>query len=194
MQRIVNFGTICLSVAIYLLAYGTYAFGAENLNLQQTPKPAQIYKTEQLTKEQFKALPDNAVIEHKGKRETKKQYVAEQEQVAKARHEQIMKHIDAKYRATGDAQRAKFVKIRKDQIEANNARLMAKIKAENTKRKQVASRTQPSSKALSPQYIAIQKEALQLYARSQKATTPDERKQIDQRAGQLVQQLKQMGH
>jgi len=148
-----------------------------------------IYKIEQITKEQFSALPGDAVIEHKGQKLTKTQFISQmaQEKAAiKAEHERDLPKMRAKLQAAAKAKQAEFTKAHKDKVRANNEKLMAEVRKKNVGRQTTSSKSIPEAHAR--QYLTIQKEARDIYTRAKKVS-PAERKQLDQRAGQLAQQL-----
>lgn len=133
---------------------------------------SQVLKADQLTKrqlnQQLRQLPDSAVIESRGQRLT----VGE----IKARGAQRAREALAKARASAaqekarlDARLAQFEQQRQAKLAAGRAQAMAEF----------ARLRQPE---------AIQEEAAQLLQRA-KTASPGERAQIEQRAGQLLQQL-----
>jgi hypothetical protein len=175
-------GTIkYLFMASLMVAGTTAAFGADKPSPQKTSTP---YKIEQLNREQFKALPDNAVVERNGKTMSKKQFIAAEKRSAKALRERKMPQIRAKLKAAADSENAKFLKEQRAQLDAENTR---RLKEEKARRKNVKSQTH------SPQYLAIRKETMELHTKYQQAT-PAEREKIDKRAGELTAQLKRMGY
>jgi len=137
----------------------------------------QVYKAEGLTKDKFNALPDNAVIEVKGVQMTKQQLIASKKQ---KRDEAIsrMKTKAAVPNTQFEAARTKFLQEQKNKLDADNAK--AKTKFERMKTN-------------SSKYAEIKNEALKLNEKSKNAT-PAEQEQIEKRANELVQQLKQMGY
>jgi len=165
--KILNITLLCLILC--LAAFAASIFAAENLSAQ-----GKFLKGEQLTKEQFKALPDNALIEFKGQQKTKGQIIAEEEQKSK----QALAKMKNVSKSQFEAARAKFLQEQKAKIEAANA----KAKADFNR-----------LKANSAKYAAIKQEALQLFNKS-KTAPPAEQEQIEKRANELLQQLKQIGY
>ncbi len=172
----------CLFAGIYLS--GSTVLAAE---VRQT---GNIYHCEKLTKEQFRSLPDSAVIECKGKRLTKGQRNAE----ANARFEQRKKQLNKKSTSKFETANAKFIKTENDRIKADNAKALAAFNQKKMSDQNLKTRSKKMSPAQKTQYLAIQKEARDLHAKAQTAKTPAERRQIDQRAAELATQLKQTGH
>jgi len=135
-----------------------------------------VLRADQLPKKQFdqqlRQLPDSAVIESQGKRFTVGEIRA---RAAQRRREMAAKAqaSAAQAKARLEAGRAEFLQQQQAKLQADNAKTMAEF----GRLRQVA---------------AIEQEAAQLFQRSQRAA-PGERAQIEQRAGQLLQQLQQMG-
>jgi len=158
-----------LLLILCLAAFIAYSPAADNLSAQ-----GKVLKGEELTKEQFKALPDSAVIEFKGQQKTKGQIIAEVEQKRKQTLAKMKNVSKSQFEVT----RAKFLQEQKAKIEAANAKAKADFER---------------LKANSAKYAAIKQEALQLFNKS-KTATPAEQEQIEKRANELLQQLKQMGY
>ncbi len=136
----------------------------------------QVLRSDQLTRKQFdqqlKRLPDTAVVESKGRR----LIVGE----IKAKLAQTVRGLEAKGQEAARAAQAKFAARQAQFKQQQQAKLTAdnaKVTAELARLRQVA---------------AIQQEAAQLSQHS-KTASPAERAQIEQRAGQLLQQLQQLG-
>ena len=165
--RILNITFLCLILC--LAAFAASSFAAENLSAQ-----GKFLKGEQLTKEQFKALPDNAVIEFKGQQKTKSQIIAEEEQ---KRTQSLAKMKNAS-KSQFEAARAKFLQEQKVKLDADNAK--AKTEFERLKTK-------------SSKYAEIKKEALQLFNKS-KTAPPADQEQIEKRSAELLNQLKALGY
>lgn len=138
----------------------------------EAPGP-QVLRADQLTRQQFKRLPDSAVIEFKGQRMTKAQI--------RARAAQKAQEAMAK---TQVAARQRLVQF--EQVQARLHAENAKVQAELARLRQAHATPQAR------QVEAIEQEAAQLWQRSQRAS-PAERAQIEQRAAQLLQQLQQLG-
>jgi len=137
------------------------------------PKAEQPLKAEQLTREQFDRLPDTQPIEMKGQRTTAGEIRTKMKQ-ARAEAEVKMKAAAAQAQAGFEADRVQFLQAQKARLDAENAKV----------------RQQRPAAAQSPQFDAIRREAGQLLERS-KTASPAERAQIEQRAAQLLQQLRQ---
>jgi hypothetical protein len=188
MLRINKIDKFSLSIALFIVISVLQTipiFGAEKPKgktqiLEQKP---QIFKIEQMTKDQFKALPDSAIIEFKGKQMTKGQFISEMNQKSREMAEKAKAEIKSKGMAEFEARRAKLLQQEKQRIAANNA----KARAEFERLKQQAS----SAKA--KQFAAIRQEAIQLNNKSKNAN-PAEQAQIEKRAGELIQELKQLGY
>jgi hypothetical protein len=164
---------------ILVLVLGLLAQSAGPLPAEAGGVQGQVIRGDQLTKQQFEALPDIAVIEFKGQRMTKAQIRAKA-----AKSTEAMAKAPAAARAAQAkvaARQAQFLQQQQAKLQADNAKAMV----------EVARLRQAAGPARSPQLEAIEQEAAQLFQRSQRA--PAERAQIEQRAGQLLQQLQQMG-
>lgn len=136
-----------------------------------TQVQAPVHRGDQLTKKQLLTLPDTAVIEVQGRRMTVGQI--------KTRAAQRHTELEAKSRAWALQAQSRFAARRAQSVQRQQATWAAnriKANAEVARLRQVA---------------AIQAEAAQLFHRSSRAAA-GERAQIDQRAAQLVQQLRQL--
>jgi hypothetical protein len=159
------------SPTILVLVLGLLAQSAGPLPAEAGGVQGPVIRGDQLTKQQFEALPDSAVIEFKGRRMTKGQIRAKA-----AKSTETMARGQAPARAAQArvaARHAQFLQQQQAQLQADNAKAMAEF----GRLRQVA---------------AIEQEAAQLFQRS-KTAAPAERAQIDQRAAQLLQQLQQLG-
>lgn len=165
-----------LVLAFGILAQGT---GRQPAEAGGAPGP-QVLRGGQLTKQQFEALPDTAVIEVKGQRMTKAQIRAKaaKSQEAMAKGQAVARQTEAQF----EQRRIQFEQQQQAKLQADNAKAVAEFTRQS----------QASGPAASPQLDAIQEEAAQLHERSKRAS-PAEQAQIEQRAGQLLQQLQQMG-
>jgi hypothetical protein len=139
-----------------------------------------VFSVRQLTKQQFEALPDTALVESRGQRMTKAQILAKaarsQEAMAKAQT------AARQAQARAQARLAQFNQQQHVRLQADNA----KVQAELARLRQA--RATPQARQLE----AIEQEAAQLWQQAQRAS-PAERAQIEQRAAQLLQQLQQVG-
>ena len=145
------------------LGFMAQVVGSSPAEAGGAPGP-QVLRADQLTKQQFRRLPDSAVIEFQGQRMTKAQIRAMAARKAQA--------AMAKVEAAAGQRRAQFEQEQ------------AKLQADNTKVQAELARLR--------QIAAIQQEAAQLLQRSQRGL-PAEQTQIEQRASQLLQQLQQLG-
>jgi hypothetical protein len=165
-------------ITFILLAFGTLAqsTAAERAELGAPPSP-QVVRGDQLTKQQFEALPDTALINFKGQLMTKAQI-----RVRAAKSQEAMEkgHALARQtRAEFEQRLIHFEQQRKAKIQADKAKAMGEFARQ--------------SQAEARQLKAIEAEAAQLYKRSERAS-PAEKAQIEQRASQLLQQLQGMDH
>ena len=140
----------------------------------------QVIRGDQLTKQQFEALPDTAVIELRGQRMTKAQIRAKaaKSQEAMAKGQAVARQTEAQF----EQRRIQFEQQQQAKLQTDNAKAMVEF----TRQSQAGATPQAR------QLEAIQEEAAQLYERSKRAS-PAEQAQIEQRAGQLLQQLQQLG-
>jgi hypothetical protein len=173
--------TKIVHITFIVLAFGALAHGTP----AQPAEPGaaagpQVVKGDQLTKQQFEALPDTAVIDFKGQRMTKAQIQdkAAKSQEAVVKGETLVRQTEAQF----EQRRIQFEEQQQAKIKAGKARAMAEF----TRQSQAAATPQAR------QLEAIQEEAAQLAARS-KSASPAEQAQIEQRARQLLQQLPQVG-
>ncbi len=138
---------------------------------------AGVIAADGLTKQSLAALPDNAVLEHKGARFTKADFVS-----------RAMKgHADAAARrqALAAQDRAKFQAYRAKFYSDQRARLQQKNAAFGA---EVGRRRQALAVQMTPQRQALHREAFDLIGRAQHAS-PAEKAQLNTRAGQILQQL-----
>jgi len=158
-------------------------FPAVNINKSLAAEfqsvPRQVIKVESLTKDQFKALPDNAVIEVKGVQMTKQQLIALQKQ---KRNELVKLTKTDMAKPQFEAAKTKFYQGQQNKLNSENARVKATFDSQSQLN---------SSNAV--KFTSIQKEAMELSNKSKNAT-PEQQQQIEQRAKELVDQLKQMGY
>jgi hypothetical protein len=173
-KKIYIVGFIFLIIILFFTVNINTSFSAD---LQSVP--GQAIKIEGLTKNQFKSLPDNAVIEVNGIHMTKQQLIAVQKQ---KRNELMNLPKPSTAKPQFDAARTKFLQEQQNKLNAENARVKtafdSQVKLNN---------------ANATKFTAIQKEALELSNKSNNAT-PEQQQQIEQRAKELVDQLKQMGY
>jgi len=163
---------VCSTTVVLALGLIVNAVGRPPAEAGGAPGP-QVLRADQLTKQQFRAAPDSAVIEFRGQRVTKAQIRARAAQKA---HEGM-----AKVEVAVRQERARFEQ-EQAKLHADNA----KVQAELARLRQA--RATPQAR----QVDAIEQEAAQLFERSKRAS-PADRAQIEQRASQLLQQLQQLG-
>ena len=144
---------------------------------QKFSPPAAI-KGEQLTKQQFDALPDTTVIDFRGTRITAgeaRARIKQAETAAQAEAQAAAAQAQAKF----EAYRAKFLQDQKAKLQDAHVKARAEI-----------ARLRKVGAAPLTQQQTIQKEAVELLNRS-KTAPPAEQAQIEQRALQLQQQYQQ---
>jgi hypothetical protein len=165
-------------ITFILLAFGTLAQGTAAEPSEPGAAPgSQVVRGDQLTKQQFEALPDTALINFKGQQMTKAQI-----RVRATKSQEAMEkgHALARQtRAEFEQRLIHFEQQRKAKIQADKAKAMEEFARQ--------------SQAEARQLKAIEAEAAQLYKRSEGAS-PAEKAQIEQRASQLLQQLQEMDH
>jgi len=133
-------------------------------------------RSERLTKQQFDALPNNAMIEFKGKRIPKADI-----QARAAKRKEAMAKVPAaasKAREKFDQRRTEFEKKQQEKITADNQ----KVKAEFAKLGKDAGSGPDARRA------SIENEASELSARY-KTASATEKAQIDRRANELLREL-----
>jgi hypothetical protein len=167
-----------VQITFILFAFGTLTQGtaAERAEPGAAPSP-QVVRGDQLTKQQFDALPDTAQIDFKGQRMTKARM-----RVREAKSQETAEKVRAlarQSRAEFQQRLIHFEQQRKAKIQADAAKAMGEF----TRQSQAEAR----------QFKAIEAEAAQLYKRSEHAS-PAEKAQIEQRASQLLHQLQGMDH
>ena len=136
----------------------------------------QVTRGDKLTKQQFEALPDSAVIEFKGKRMPKSEIRARA-----AKGKEAMAKVPAaatKVRDKFEQRRAQFEQKQQAKLAADNQ----KVNAEFAKLNQDGGSGRDSRRA------AIENEARELSVRYKTASAA-EKVQIDRRAGELLREL-----
>jgi hypothetical protein len=164
-------------ITFVILAFATQGQGtARGPDKAGAVPGSEVVRGDELTKQQFEALPDTAVIEFKGKRITKGEIRAK-----------ALKSQEAMAKAQAVARQTKS-QFEQRRIEVERQR-QAKMQADRTKA--MAEFTRLSDAGATPRALqieAIRKEAMQLYERSKRAS-PTEQAQIEERAHQLLQRL-----
>lgn len=140
------------------------------------PSP-QVVNGDQLTKQQFEALPDTALIDFKGRRMTKASIQAREAQGHDTAEN--VQTLARQSRVEFEQRLIQFEQQRKTKLEVDKAKAMGEFAR--------------LSQADSRQLKAIEVEAAQLYERSKRASSA-EKAQIEQRANQLLQQLQGLEH
>jgi hypothetical protein len=114
------------SATILSLVLGLLAQSAGPLHTEAGGVPGQVIRGDQLTKQQFEALPGTAVIEFKGRRMTKAQIQAKAakstEATAKAQA------ADRAGQARVQHRLAQFLQQEQAKLQADNARAIAEFK------------------------------------------------------------------
>jgi hypothetical protein len=144
---------------------------------------AGTFKAEQLAKGQFRTLPDSVELElPDGTRTTAgalRSRTRQRMQASRAKAHETAFQAPAEFAA----RRARFLEAQQTKIRTQNDQAWAEFthRSGNTGRGGLAQRE------------VIHQEALQLLEHA-KTASPDEKVQIEQRAGQLLRQLEQTGH
>ena len=107
------------------MRHGSCRYGGVNGGEGEAAVPAQaILKIEQMTKQQFDALPPGQAIEVRGQRTTKGELLAGME---RARTEALAKLKAPGSQADFQAMRAQYLQRQQSEIEAQNARILAEF-------------------------------------------------------------------
>jgi hypothetical protein len=144
---------------------------------QKLGKP-KVVDGSKLSKQDFRALPDNAVILVPGGKQVTKQELLDE---AKAKLAQL-KSNPPKTAQSLASLRAQFEKKQHDDLVARNAKVTAEIARYKTKEQAMLQSTS---------YQAIQSEASNLHLQYQKAS-PAEKQKIENRARELQKQLEDL--
>lgn len=158
-------------IALGITALATVTAVAER---EATTSP-QVVSGDRLTRQQFDALPDSALIEFKGRRTTKASIRAREAQSRDAARK--VQALAQQSRAEFQQRLVQFEQERKAKHETDKAKATGEFAR--------------LSRANSQQLKAIEAEAAQLQERSKRAS-PAEKGQIEQRAEQLLQQLQSL--
>ncbi|MCI0408695.1 MAG: hypothetical protein L0191_09055, partial [Acidobacteria bacterium] len=176
-----------LSFTIVALVLGLIAHAPSSPSAESGGVPGpKVLRSDQLSKQQFeqqfRALPDSALVESRGQRMTKAQIRALAAQKGQ-QHQASAQAALNQARAAFEQRRVQFDQQQQAKLQASNA----KARAEMARLRQAGGPV-----ARSTQREVIQQEAAQLFQRS-KTASPAEQVQIEQRAAQLLQQLQQVG-
>jgi hypothetical protein len=174
-RKIYFVGLILITLSVCFTDALNVSFAAEFQSV-----PVQVIKIEGLTKDQFNALPNNAVIEVNGVQMTKQQIIASKKQ---NKNEPINKLKNNSTKSQFEAAKTKFLQEQQNKLNAENAKFKAAFDSQ-------VKLTSADSVA---KFNTIQKEAIELFNKSKNAT-PVEQQQIEQRAKELTDQLKLMGY
>lgn len=156
-----------------ILTLGTAPASAER---EAAPSP-QVVTGDHLTKQQFEALPDIALIDFKGRRMTKASIRAREAQSRDTAEK--VQALARQSRVEFEQRLIQFEQQRKKKLEIDKAKSMEEF-----------ARLGPTN---SQQLKSIEVEAARLHERSTRAS-PAEKAQIEQRANELLQQLQGLEH
>jgi hypothetical protein len=165
-------------ITFILFAFGILTLGTATASAETraTPSP-QVVSGAQLTKQQFEALPDSALIDFKGRQMTKASIRARETQSHDTAEK--VQALARQSRVEFQQRLIQFEQQRKTKLEVDKAKAMGEFAR--------------LSQANPRQLKAIEVEAAQLYERSKRAS-PADKAHIEQRANQLLQQLQGLEH
>jgi hypothetical protein len=147
-----------------------------------------VLRWEELTNKQFHQLPDRQAILYQGRQTT----LGEMRARWRAKRQQAA----AKAKA-GEAQaKSKFKALQNKGLQdqqAKQAAAGAKVKAQLSRLRQQEAGAKGKAGEANTAFEQIRREAIQLYNSSKKARSATEKARIDQRAKQLLEQLRRMG-
>ena len=164
-------------ITFILFAFGMLILATATASAERGAPSPQVVSGDRLTKQQFEALPDSALIDFKGRRMTKADIRA-----------RVAQSLDMAEKVQALARQSR-VEFKQHLIQFEQQR---KTKLEIDKAKATGEFAR-LSQADSQQLKAIEVEAAQLQERSKRAS-PAEKAHIEQRANQLLQQLQRMEH
>ena len=161
-----------------LFVSGILTLGTATANAERGAAPSpQVVSGDHLTKQQFEALPDIALIDFKGRRMTKASIRAREAQSRDTAEK--VKALARQSRVEFEQRLIQLEQQRKTKLEIDKAKSMGEF-----------ARLGPAD---ARQLKAIEVEAAQLHQRSTRAS-PAERAHIEQRANKLLQQLQGLEH
>jgi flagellum-specific peptidoglycan hydrolase FlgJ len=165
-------------ISFILFAFGilTLSTAPASADREAASRP-QTVSGDRLTKQQFEALPDSALIDFKGRRMTKASIRAREAQSRETAEK--AEALARQSRMEFQQQLIQFDQQRKTKLEVDKAKAMGEF----ARLRQADSR----------QLKAIEVEAAQLQELSKRAS-PAEKAHIEQRASQLLQQLQGLEH
>jgi hypothetical protein len=147
-----------------------------------------LLKWEQLTNQQFHRLPDGQPILHQGKQTTLG--------VLRAEWKTKMQQSAAKAKGGAAQAKSKFKALENkalQDLQTKQAAEGAKAKAELARLGQEEGGVPVGRAATDPAFDRIRQEAIQLYKNSKNARSAAEKARIEERAKQLLEQLRRMG-
>ncbi len=162
-------GKVHLAVAVLASVLLYHPVEAQSVHNTES----QVVKAGQLTKQQFRALPDEEVVEIKGQRVTMRELRAAAELRRKRSLAQMSARV-AQERPKFEAHRAKFLQKQKATLEADNMTVRTQLA-------QLGRGTDASQTTRQE----IEEEARQLYVRS-KTASPGTLGEIEKRAAELL--------
>jgi len=149
--------------------------GAANAGI----KPAALAgDVNQMTNQQFRALPSTAMINYDGKSMTKASFIEQRRKELRAHAKSSQTRADVKFQGA----KAQFEQKQKLDLAARNARVKAAAESYDRRMKQLST---------SPAYSALAKEANDIVRRYPSAP-PSEQAKLKQRAAELHSQLQEM--
>ena len=164
--------------SFFLFVSGILTLGTATANAEREAAPSpKVISGDNLTKQQFEALPDIALIDFKGRRMTKASIRAREAQSRDTAEK--VQALARQSRAEFEQRLIQFKQQRKKKLEIDKAKSMGEY-----------ARLGPAD---SQQLKSIEVEAARLHGRSTRAS-PAEKAQIEQRANQLLQQLQGLEH
>ena len=165
-------------ITFILFAFGILTLGtAAAIADREAATRPQTVSGDRLTKQQFEALPDSALIDFKGRRMTKADIRTREAQSLDTAEK--VQALARQSRVDFKQHLIQFEQQRKTKLESDKAKAMGEFARLNQTNSQ--------------QLKAIEVEAAQLQERSKRAS-PAEKAQIEQRANQLLQQLQRLEH
>jgi hypothetical protein len=146
-----------------------------------------VLKSEQLTNRQFHELPDRQAVLHRGERTT----LGELRAQWRAQRERMNAKVNAgEARARGELARIANEAQQDQRRKQAAAGEKAKAELARLRGQEPAAAT---SRDGDPAFARIRKEAAALYDRARKTRSADEKARIEQRARELLDQLRKMG-
>lgn len=157
-----------------------FVVAATSTVAQQAPPAGHATPFDRIDKAAFERLPDDAPIEVKGRRLTKREYLAETERAARRREERLAERLRARIPEEIERQRVRFVEEERAQLAARNAAVDAALTA--------WLQSHAAELVQATRMVPLQEEIAQLYSRYPEAG-PEERERLQQRAEELARLL-----